>query len=278
MALIKLEPFQNVGANQKAVLSSMRVLGNTVEQIIFKLGGTFTKSQINLLRLRLNQKTVWEITGADLDKQQSYDGHPANASFLTMMFSSPRARSILGQLAGAIDTSFGVASFVIEADIGGATNPTLEAWAVVSPAQTKQGPEFAGVSRLIRAMLPTTVVISAAVNDLAYEINSGSVAGALMQRIYLHHANLSKFRVRRDGVDIYEEVTPALASYLADEYAHDPQSGLFVADFINDDNLSNALPSLRPDGRKANNAFLFTTSAGDTIRAYTSVLAPLEAL
>lgn len=279
MALLKLEPFPNVPTTGTAVLDTQRVLGNTVEQIILKLGGTtFTKSLITKLRVRLNQKVIWEVSGSDLDKMQLYNAHPASANYLSIMFTEPRGRTVLSQLAGAIDTSFGISSFVIEVDIAGATAPTLEAWAIVSAPQARLGAEFAAIAPLIRAMLPTQIVISSAVTDLAYAVNAGSGAGALLKRLYLHHANLTNFRVKRDGVEIFESVAPALNSFYQDEYGHDPQSGLYVADFIHDDNLSNALPTLRPNGGVATHQFLFTTSASDTIRGISDVLAPLQLL
>lgn len=272
----RLEPFANVGANQRAILQSSLVLGNTLEQIVLTLGGTtFTKSHLGVMRAKVNQKTIWELsTGNDLNAIQLYNGHPAAAAYLSLMFSEPRARDRVGQMMGALDLSAGASTFTLEVDIGAATSPTLTAHAILSPPQSKEGGAGNAVSPLMRALLLTTIPISAAVTDAAYEVNIPR--GSLLKRLYIMHANLTGFRVKRDGVDIWESVTPALANFVEDEYGHDPQSGMYVYDPILDDNMSAAIPTVRPDGRLATHQFLFTTSGSDTLRVYADVYTPLS--
>lgn len=274
--LRRLEPFNNVGANQRAILQSSLVKGNTLEQIVLTLGGgAFTKSHLGVMRAKVNQKTIWELnSGNDLNSIQLYNGHPAAAAYLSLMFSEPRARDRVGQMMGALDLSAGVDTFTLEVDIGAATTPTLTAHAILSPPQAKGDGAAAAVSPLMRAMLLTTIPISAAVTDAAYDVNVPR--GSLLKRLYIFHTNLTGFRVKRDGVDIWESVPPALASFIEDEYGHDPQAGLYVYDPILDDNMSAAIPTMRPDGRLATHQFLFTTSNADTLRIYADVYTPLQ--
>jgi Viral coat protein P2 N-terminal domain len=277
MPLRQLEPFNNVGANQRAILQSSLVLGNTLEHIELTLGGTtFNKTHVGPTRAKVNQKTIWEIaSGADWDKIQLYNGHPSPAGFLDMLFSEPRARDRLGQMAGAIDLSVGASNFTLEMDILGATAPTLAAQAIVSPPQSKGADIENQFSPFLRGMLLTTIPISAAVNEAMYQVNVPR--GAILKRLYIMHANLTTFRAKRDSVDIWGPTTVAQAAQLADVYGHDPQSGLYVYDPMVDDNLSSAIPSVRArDGRTADFQFLFTTSAADTLRVYSDVLVPLS--
>jgi hypothetical protein len=130
--LIKLPPIQNVGANQTAVLPQLPH-GMTYDCIILALGGTFTKAQITGIRGYLNGKMFLDCLGAHLDVQNQYKGMVAAATYISINFAERRARTIVGEQIGAIDTSVGVDTFNFEFDIGGATSPTLQAYAIVSP-------------------------------------------------------------------------------------------------------------------------------------------------
>lgn len=272
MSRVKLEPFDNVGVSKRATLKTSRVLGNTVEAIHLKLGGTFTKAQMDLIRVKLNQKTIVEVTGAQLDKMNLYSGWPASATHITIPFCEHRSRTIQGGLLGAVDTSLGIRDFTVEVDISAApTAPTLQAWADISPPKLLQNPQENG---LIRALLLSTLTPNSAAKH-TLSVNAGSAAGALLKRLYIFHANLTQFAVKRDGIDVYEEVDTALNSYCQDNMGHDPQSGLYVADFIEDDNQSRTLTTRRPDGSEVTHQFQFTVSAADTLQVISDVYAPL---
>lgn len=273
MSIVRLEPFENVAANARAVLKSSRVLGNTVEAVHLKLGGTLTKALITLIRVKLNQKTIWEITGSELDSYNAYLGMPQDASHLSLYFGEPRARTVQGQLLGAIDTSLGVRDFTLEVDLGAGAGHTLQAWAEISPPKLLGPAENA----LIRGLLLSTLTPNSAA-DHTLHINTGNAAGALIKRLAVFHANLTKFRVKRDGVDIFEDVDIALNSFIQNNTGHDPQAGLYVADFIHDDNQSRAITTRRPDGTEVNHQFIFSTSAADTMRVLADVYAPLALL
>lgn len=272
MSLVKLEPFENVGAAKRATIKTTRVLGNTVEAFHIKLGGTFTKAQIDLLRVKLNQKTIVEVTGTQLDKMNQYAGQPASATHLSVYFTEPRARTVQGQLLGAIDTSLGIRDVTIEVDVNAAaTNPTLQAWSEISP------PKMLGNTNenaLIRALLLSTLTPNSAAKH-TLSVNTGSAAGALLKRLNIFHTNLTQFGVKRDGIDVFEEVDTALNSFVEDNNGHDPQSGLYVADFINDDNQSRALTTRRPDGTEVTHQFQFTVSGADTLYVLSDIYAPL---
>lgn len=275
MSLVKLEPFENVAAGARAVLKTSRILGNTVERIVLKLGGTFAKADINLLRVKLNQKTIWEVTGSQLDAYNQYLGYAAHTNHLSLWFAEPRARTIAGQLLGAIDTSLGIRDFTIEVDIAsaGVSNPTLQAWADISP------PKLLGPAEnpLLRGLLLTTLTPNTAA-DHTLHVNVGNAAGALLKRLFINHSNLSAFRIKRDGIDIFEDVDLALAEYTDEELGHVWQGGLYVANFVRDDNQSKALTTRRPDGTEVHHQFIFGMSAGDTLTVHADVYAPLVLL
>ncbi|MGH8964155.1 MAG: major capsid protein P2, partial [Actinomycetes bacterium] len=98
----QLEPFQNVLATGRAVLSSKVVLGNIIERCYLVLGGgAFTKAMITAIRVRLNGKVVFgDISGTNLDLVQRYLLLNNTTGYLTIDFTEPVSRSIQGQLMG----------------------------------------------------------------------------------------------------------------------------------------------------------------------------------
>jgi hypothetical protein len=277
-----LEPFQNVGANQRAVLSSKLVLGNVVERIYLVLGGgAFTKANITAIRVRLNGKVVFgDVSGSNLDLIQRYTLLNNTAGFLTIDLSEPIARSIQGQLMGAYNTNAaGVTDFAIEVDIGAATTPTLQAWVQLrAPSSMSPANGFdPALSPVLRALIPTTIPVTAA-GEIQADINYGSGGNSLIKRLYIFSSILTSFRIKRDALDIFETVAPALNTYVELDYGRVAQTALYVWDPLMDGNQSDAYPTRRPDGTPSNYQFLFTASGAGSHLVLADVYSTLGAL
>lgn len=269
--LHKLPPFQNVGANQTAVLPNMPV-GMTYDAIHFKLGGTaFTKAQMTNIRVRVQGKQIIDITGTHLDSVNQYMKRTANAAYLSLYFGDPNARTILGQMLGAVDTSRGIRDMSIEVDIGGATAPTLEAWAELMPPKANDDPN----RDIMRAVLKSTHAISAA-GEFSQPIPLGSQAGASIKRLFAFHANITKLQVTRDGLWLLQEGEEPLLDYIANVKTRTAQAGLIVYDPTVRDYMSERVPVLRQNQQPASFEFKFTTSGADTIVAYSDLLTTLD--
>lgn len=270
-----LEPFNGVAATGKAVMTTTNLLGNTFEQVALTLGGgSLTKAMLSRIVVKLNQKPIWDLTGDQLNSINLYNAHPTIASMLSLYFSEPRATTRRAKLSGAIDTSFGVNGLTFEVDIAGATTPTLAAQAKISPPLSQDRDDgIKALAPLVRCLLPTPLPLTSAVTRAPQTINLGSVAGAIVKRLYIFHTNLTEVGFKRDGVDLVESLTVTENSFFLDELGHDPAAGLFVLDFIEDDDLDNALPTLRSNGSVANNQLLVTTSGADTLTVIADVLA-----
>jgi hypothetical protein len=259
----KLEPFQNVVATGRAVLSSKLVLGNVIERVYLVLsGGAFTKAMITAVRVRLNGKVVFgDVSGTVLDLIQRYTLLNNTAGYLTIDFTEPTARSIQGQLMGAINTNAaGVTDFTIEVDISGATTPALDAWVQLrSPASMTPAQGFAAeLAPVIRALIPTTLPVTAA-NETQFDVNYGSGGTSLIKRLFVSSSILTSFRVKRNSLDIFETVAPSLNTYMELDYGRVAQSNMYVWDPLVDGNQSDAIPT-RANGIPANFQFLFTSS------------------
>lgn len=269
MRLVKLPPFENVGAGQTAIMPRIPQ-GETYEGIVLKLGGTFTKAQIDNIRQRLGGKLITDITGSHLDSINKYMGQTANASYLAIHYSDPNARTINGENIGAIDTSTPYSSFAMEVDINsGATSPTLEAWGLVSEA--KGGKD----QKVIKTLLKNTETVGGA-GTFNLNIPTGSRSGTLIKRVHMFHANITEFTVKRDGFDIQDQGENGVIQFLQNELTRTTQSGHLAYDPLVRDNQSNAIPTARPDGNPASMEFKATASASDTVTEYAELYATVD--
>ena len=277
----KMEPFNNVVATGRAVLSSKLVLGNVVERIVLQLGGTFTKAMITAIRVRLNGKVIFgDISGTVLDLVQRYTLLNNTATFLTIDFTEPLAKSIQGQLMGALNlNALGVSDFTIEVDIAGATAPTLDAYVQMrAPSSMTAAKGFdENLGGVLRALIPTTIPSSAA-GEIQADVNYGAGGNSLLKRLYISSTILTSFRCKRDSLDIYDATATALATYLALDYGRVAQANLYVADWLVDGNQSDAVPTRRPDRSVSNFQFLFTASGAGSHLVFADVYTTLQAL
>ncbi len=270
MFKLKLPPFENVVASSTAVMPRLP-RGNMYAGIVFELGGTFTQAQMSNIRLNVNGKTVVNVTGAALDLQNNYDRLKDTATFLTYWFADPTVQDpVLSQL-GCLDTSRGIEEFGIEVDIGAATNPTLKAFGLILPPSPK-GDRFASVFKSVLK----TVHAPAAAGQFNLPVALGSKAGGFVRRVHLHHANLTSLAVKRDGVNLMDDLTIAEVAYINEQRWRTAQSGLCVYDPISQQNAESLVPTLRGDGNGASFEFLATVSGADTVTSYTELLAPLD--
>lgn len=267
MAFIrKLPPFENVVANNTATMPRLP-MGLTYHGIILKLGGTFTKAQITAIRMRLDGKQFIDITGAHLDTIDQFDGRTPSATYLTIPFGEANARTIIGEGIGSIETAL-YDRMELEVDIGAATAPTLNAWAIVGGP--KQNRKYA---RFIRAYLKTTHTPAAA-GEFNLPIPLGSLVGAEIKRLHLFHANLTKLQVTRDGLWLLQEGETGLLDFTYGELNRVPQAGYAAWEPAYNDDQSNVVPTYREDGSPAPFEFKATVSAADTLIAYSDLYAP----
>ena len=278
----QLEPFQNVLATGRAVLSSKLVLGNVIERVYLVLGGgAFTKAMITAIRVRLNGKVVFgDVSGTNLDLVQRYLLLNNTAGYLTIDFTEPVSRSIQGQLMGSYNTNAaGVTDFTIEVDIAGATTPTLAGW-VQLRAPSSMAPEKGfdpNLAPVLRAVIPTTIPVTAS-GEIQADVNYGSGGNSLIKRLFIFSSVLTSFRIKRDALDIFETVAPALNTYIELDYGRVAQTNLYVWDPLMDGNQSDAYPTRRADGTPSNYQFLFTASGAGSHLVLADVYSTLGAL
>src|SRR3990167_2878488 len=239
MFKLKLPPFENVVASQTAVLPRLP-RGNMYDALVFELGGTFTQAQCLAIRLLVNGKIIWNMTGTHLDLLNNYDQLQDTATFLTLPFADFAADGQVQSQIGSFDTSQGVEEFGIEVDIGAATLPTLKAFALVSPPSAK-GDRFA---RAFKSVLKT-VHAPGALGQFNLPVALGSRAGGFLRRTAFLHANMTSLAVKRDGVNIQDDLTLAELAYMNALSRRTTQTGLIMFDPLSAGALDDIVPTLR---------------------------------
>lgn len=270
MDIIELNQFPSVAANARATLVTDELLDTSVHALIFEMGGTFTKAQMTNIRIRHGGKDLVQgISGDQLQDLNDYDGLPDVTNYLVYFFGDPTARTARGEHMGDLDLSIYREPLEIEVDIGGATTPTLQMWAIKGVPKMDMGIGFSAQEAAhFRTLIRTQIQPAAAVTNKSYGISLGGNAGGRLRKVGFFHANLTKVELKKAGFTKVDDITVALNSAIAQQYARVPQSGLFVLDRIVDGNQGSAETTADPDGKPWNMRLSLTTSGGDTINAF----------
>lgn len=269
---IKLYAPNNVVATGLATFDLSNLLGFTVKRIVLQLGGgSLTKSMLTSIQLKANAKIVMDTTGSCVDARMSYRGITANAAFLSLDFSELRSKTENGQNIGAIDTTAGISSLKLEVAISGATTPTISGWAEVTRPQVD--PAQAPTRNLIARVHRSTITIGAA-GTFAIPVPHFAVAdgGSIFKRIALFSSNCTGVQVKKNGI-IIEDAIKALNDFEQTEFGKASQSGLYMVDFIADNNQSGVLNTRDAQTME----ILGTFSGAETITVESELLEPLAA-
>lgn len=256
----KLPPFFNVVPS--GVASCEIPLGMTVNQIMLKLGGTFTAANITRIVGKLNGKIFYDISGTNLDLMNKYKGHAADASYLMVDFCEADAKTVGGMYAGGIGTAQFVSSFVLEVHISGATSPTLEGKMVVTEPRPL-GP--------INAIVHHPVSLSAG-GKFPIILPHGRDAQMLIERVhFFHEGDMTALEIKKNGLVIFEDMLTADNEYLQKYFGKTPQTNHYVFDPVVNKDLKRVL-----DTATANTLqYYATVSAAETIDIHVEAIAQL---
>ncbi|HEX8611942.1 MAG TPA: major capsid protein P2 [Telluria sp.] len=260
MLLIKNLPFNNVSANGMASVSLP--IGMSYNKVILALGGTFTKSMITNIKIKLNGKTVWENTGSRLDLQNSYRQLTSSAGFLVIDFTEPRAKIMAEQYLGNYNTAQGVSSLTMEVTIAGATSPTLDSYAELGP------PAPLGI--IAKSILFTAS--NGGAGKFPVKLIDLANRGAIIKRAHFAHGgNLTQLEVKKNGIVIHDNIPTTVNSFWQADYQKTAQANIYTFDPCADNNYSNAIKTVDMVSLEFNPTF----SGADTV---TVVLETLDTL
>ncbi|MEY4415542.1 MAG: hypothetical protein RIQ53_2835 [Pseudomonadota bacterium] len=275
---IQLPQIQNFNPSSRATLRLP--LGAVYEKLYIYLGTTgVTKAIISNIVLKLNNKELqrWS-TVADLDILNGYKGNASNGAFLLLDFTERLAKQEAGAKFGAIAAcqEAGVQDFTVEFDIGNFTPvagnaPT--AYADINDASSNRV--------VTRVQYAQRTIAGAAVENIYVPFGA---AGYQIKRLIIKGNQLKSVKIRRDSVDIWEDLPAHLVTFRAQDFGRMPQAGCQVVDFMPDTLLSNVLNTvftLGGDGAPvavSNLDIRVTTAAADTVTVYTEGYALLNLL
>jgi hypothetical protein len=273
--LVKLLPFNNVVASGVANADLSNLMGYSIEKLILQLGGTaLTKAMLTGLQLKANGKIIFDSDGSKTDARMSYRSYNANAAFIVIDFLENRARSKLGLLGGALDTTLGIKNLRLEVTIAGATAPTLAGYAEVARPQISA--DMANIRPLIARVHRTTQTIGAAgtfpIQVPHMDPNAG---GTIFKRIHLFSANATGIQVYRNGIVEHESIK-AVNDWRQQLYGESPQASLYAFDPIVDNLQEDRVWDTRIASGCTTAQFMATFSAGETIIIEAEVLEPLD--
>lgn len=278
MDLLELNAFPNVAASSTASLSTDQVQGYSLHGIVLERGGTtFPHTDIDNIRVRINGKDIVDqLSGAQLHAMTDYEGMPNVTNYDFIFFGDPAARTVRGQHLGDVDCSIYDYPLTLEVDIGAATAPTLQAYALVSVPKLQMGIGYSQQEAAIIRALPRTVIQpAAAITRKTYGISIGSSAGARIRRVWFFNSNLTSVDFRKQSLIKWDNVPLALNSAVQQQYVRTPQSGLYVLDRIMDGNQGEAETTVSPNGKQWNIQLALTTSAADTIETFSDIFTTL---
>lgn len=265
MILQPCPPFLNVVASGVATLRLPR-WANTVTRLVMRLGGTtFTKAMITDIKIKIGARVVYNVSGPRLDSINKYRGIYDHANFLTIDFTERDATGdVRPKEVGGYDLTTFADEVTVEVTIAGATAPTLEAVAFLTPPQ---GNPF--IKKLV--YVPAS---SAVAGKFPVQIFP---KGALIQRVHFFYGgtdwtgsangNLSRLEVKKSGYVIWD-ADCLTARFMQQEYRKVPQSKVYTYDPILDNNMSGALVTADATSMEFN-TFL---TAADSLHCYMELL------
>lgn len=269
MRFIRLPQCQNVAPNGRVSLRFP--LGVTYEKIYLYLGTNILTTLITNIVLKVNNKEFqrW-ATAADLiTGLNAYKGnYTASTSLLVIDFTERLAREEVAMKLGTVAATAeaGVQDMTLEFDLG--TYTVVAASTITAFADV----EAPSANNILQRVQYSQKVIGAAAQEQIFVPFGAN--GYQVKRIILKHANITSVRVRRDGVDIYEDPPVALANFRGQDFGRATQAGYYVVDFMPDTLLANAFNTanvIGPDNKASpvqNLDIRITTSAADTIGVY----------
>lgn len=240
----KLNQVQNVIAGQMA---SLRISPEDFTLVKIKLalsGTTFDKTKIDRVVVKIGAKTIWDVTGTQLNKYNNYKNQADNAKYLTLDFTE-RDQSIFPvKQVGGLDlmSLLPVGEVYVHIYINAtAVAPRIDAVGYFE--RTQDNP-------FVTKLLPYSWTQSAAGRfTLPLQFR-----GALLKRVWLFYngpdwtgstnGNIESVEVKKNSLVIHDQ-TCLDVRFDQSEYKKVPQSGLYVVDFIIDNNHDAHVQTIR---------------------------------
>jgi hypothetical protein len=241
------------------------------------LGGTtFDKTKIDKIRVKVGARVIWDITGAQINAINNYKGGADVARTLLLDFTERTQAIFPVKEVGGLDlmTLAAVGEIFLEITINAAAvAPTIQAFGYF---EQQQG------NPMVLKLVPFTWTTNAA-GRFTLPLN---LRGALVKRLWVFYSgtgwtaatngNCSRMEVKKNGVVMYDQYDLD-ARFDQVQYKKTPQAGLYVVDFIVDDNHDATVTTIRDqNGVQVYDTFEFnayiTDAGGAQVTAVAEVI------
>lgn len=271
MPIIKLPPIQNQKPGSTAVLPNPPY-GYVYEGIALDMAGSglMTKQMITEMRLTLGGNLIWQISGADLDGVNRYNGYASQPDKLGLYFANyATGADPATRYTGCVDLiTNNPSDFQLELDLSkAAQTPNLVAYASVR--NVAQPAAIASVVRVLRR----SIFSALAAEQYSVSFPKGGTGGALMRAIYLFNQNITELEFLKNNKPLVQKGLIPILQFFENLVDRNTQPGLDVLDFMLSDSVAAAVNTLGAKGIMDAFQLLATFSATDTIRLYSDFLA-----
>lgn len=271
-----LNQFVGVAAGQMA---SLRISPEDFTLVGIKLalsGTTFDKSKIDRVRIKIGAKVIWDLTYAQLNKINNYKNGADSLKYLYIDFVERDQAIFPVKEVGGLDlmSLLPVGEVYVEVYVNaGAVAPKIDATGYFE--RTQNNP-------FVLKFLPFSFTQSASGRfTLPLQFR-----GSLLKRVWLHYngtdwtgttnGNVSRMEVKKNGLVIFDQ-TCLDNRFDQSNNKKVPQSGLYVVDFLVDNNHDAHVQTIRnTQSGQVFDAFEFnaylTDAGGATVTAIAEVL------
>lgn len=253
-------------------------LGPTYDKIILDLSGTptapdtetFTTADLDEVTIRANGRIIYQVAAADIQAMLDYKAIFTDVTVLHLDFTESKARGgAAEQLLTTIPSAL-LQNLTVEVKIkSGATLPSNGAAKITAYMQARRPSK----NPFVQKVLPFNTSFSASGRQ-TYYMPTGN-AGSIVKRVWLFQSDIiDAIEMRNNNVIIFEATKERL-EFVQKVNDLVPASGLLVADFVADGNITtDAINTV--SGKEA--LLNLDLNASGTIRGYLEIIDPINRL
>lgn len=187
---------------------------HTIKLQTFSNGSAAAASTvIDMVRVKVNEQTIWELTAAQLLKLNALDRIANATGELSLNFSNPALADIIDEEATAFDL-FGERSFKIELvlkTLAGGAVPTIEGTAIFDFGGTFDRASGRRVKTIVRRSYITQAVPAG-----VYDLTTLSIKNPILRILLDGAEDITAVEVRADNLSVIEASSVINARILAD--------------------------------------------------------------
>jgi hypothetical protein len=236
----------------------------TLVGIKLKLSGTtFDKTKIDRIKLKVGSRVLWDLTYAQINAINNYKNAADKASYLYLDFVERDQAIFPAKEIGGLDlqTLSGIGQVTLDIYI----NATAVAPAITASGYFEQGQGNPAVLKYI--------TFSAAYNVAGKFTLPVTLKGAVLKRLYVFYSgtvatptangNISQMECKKNSYVFYDQ-SCLDARFDQSHFKKVPQAGMYVADFIIDNNADAQVTTIRNvNGNLVYDAFEFNATITD---------------